>query len=300
MRRAHSRLPAYIPKDILDKVNWVEGDVNDVVSLDEAMEGVQAVIHAAGIVSFQEKDRAKMEQVNVEGTANMVNMALEKKIARFVHISSIAALGRTKKCDLVNEEKKWESNKINTPYAVTKYKAEMEVWRAMGEGLNAVIVNPSTVIGFGDWHSTSCRIFKSVYDGFSWYTKGINGFVDVEDVARATVSLMETAITEQRYIVNGDNWTFQHLFNRIAQGFHVSPPTKEATPRLAAIAWRLEKIKTLFSRRSPLLTRYSTRVALSETIFDNRKILQALPGFSFTPLEKTIENACKNYLAALK
>jgi dihydroflavonol-4-reductase len=297
--RRSNKLPFWISKEIFDSVQWIDGDVLDVVALQDAMEGVDTVIHSAAVVSFATKDRKNMYQVNVEGTANVVNMALEKNVRRLVHISSVAALGRTTSGGHVNEEKKWEESKVNTHYAKSKFKAELQVWRGMAEGLEAVIINPSTILGYGDWHSSSCAIFKNIYDGFNWYTSGINGFVDVEDVAKATIALMESNINEQRFIVNGDTWSFQKLQDTIADGFGKKHPGKKATPFLMAIAWRMEKLKSLFTGKNPLLTKESARVALSQTWFENDKILKALPGFSFTPLEETIKKACEKYTGTI-
>ncbi len=296
--RRGQQAPFYIPADILTKVEWVPGDILDTVSLDEAMQGVDSVIHAAGKVSFAEKDRNALFRVNVEGTANVVNLALENNVRRLVHISSVAAIGRTAAGETVTEEKKWQPGKWNTPYAISKFHAEMEVWRGEAEGLDAVVVNPSTILGYGDWSTGSCAIFKSVYNEFPWYTTGINGFVGVEDVARAVVLVMENATSGERFIVNNDNWPFQQMLNTIADGFGKKRPHKEATQLLGAMAWRLEKVKSWLSGKKPLLTRHSARVAHSKTYFDNRKLLQALPGFSFTPLGQTIETACRKYLSA--
>jgi nucleoside-diphosphate-sugar epimerase len=219
IRRSSSKVPFYIPSKIFEKVEWVEGDILDPIALEEAMTGADAVIHSAAIISFHRADKKKMYHVNVQGTANVVNTAIEKNISRLVHISSVAALGRSKTGGHVNEERKWQESNTNTDYGISKYKAEMEVWRGIGEGLNAVIINPSTVLGYGDWDTSSCRIFKTIYNEFPWYSTGINGFVDIEDVARTTVLLMQSDIKEQRFIASGDNWSFQHLFNTIADGF---------------------------------------------------------------------------------
>ena len=293
--RRSSKLPFWISKDIFDKVEWVDGDVLDVVALEDAMEGVDTIIHSAAVVSFAKKDRKDMYQVNVEGTANVVNMALEKNVRRLIHISSVAALGRTNNGGQVNEEKKWEESKANTHYGKSKFKAELQVWRGINEGLEAIILNPGTILGYGDWHSSSCAIFKQIHNGFKWYTAGINGFVDVEDVARAAIVLMESNISEQRFIVNGDSWPFKKLQDTIADGFRKKRPEKQASAFLLAIAWRLEKIKSLFTGKKPLLTKESAGVAQSQTWFENEKILKALPGFSFTPLEETIKKACEKY-----
>jgi dihydroflavonol-4-reductase len=294
--RRNNKLPSYIPQEIFDKVDWVDGDILDVISLEEAMEEVDTVIHAAAIVSFVKKDREQMYRVNVEGTANVVNMALEKNVRRLIHISSVAALGRSTTGGSVNEEKKWEENKVNTHYAKSKYKAELEVWRGISEGLNGVILNPSTILGYGDWNSSSCAIFKNIYEEFKWYTPGINGFVDVQDVTRVVVTLLDNEIKEQRFVVNGDNWAFKKLMDSIAESFGKKKPSRQTTPLLLNIAWRIEKLKSLFTGKKPLLTRESARVAISKTLFENDKLLKALPGFSFTPIQETIRLASKKYL----
>lgn len=294
--RRSGKVPFFIPAAIMQAVEWVDGDILDVVSLDEAMEGVDTVIHSAARVSFDPKEKRELFNVNVDGTANMVNMALEKQVRRFVHISSVAALGRTASGDTVTEKKKWQHSKLNTQYAISKYHAEREVWRGMGEGLDVVILNPSTILGYGDWNTSSCAIFKNAFKEFPWYTNGINGFVDVQDVARAAVLLMQGEISAERFIVSGDNWSFRQLFNTIAAGFNKKPPFREATPFLGEVAWRLEKLKSVFSGKKPLLTQQSARIAQSKTYFEHGKLLQALPGFSFTPLAQSIEKACESYL----
>jgi len=294
--RRSNKLPAYISRKIFDRVEWVDGDILDVVSLEEAMEGIDSVVHTAAIVSFVKKDRRQMYQVNVEGTANVVNMALEKGVKRFVHISSVASLGRTANGGYVNEEKKWEESKVNTHYAKSKYQGELEVWRGISEGLSGVILNPSTILGYGDWNTSSCAIFKKVHEGFNWYTPGINGFVDVEDTARATIALMESNISDQRFIINSDNWFFKKLQDTIAGNMNKKKPLREATPLVLDIGWRVEKVKSFFSGKRPLLTQDSVRVAKSKTYFENSKLLAALPGFSFTPLEQSIAEAARKYL----
>jgi nucleoside-diphosphate-sugar epimerase len=298
--RRNNKLPFYIPASVFEKVEWLDGDILDISGLEEAMQGMDAIIHAAGKVSFKSKERRELFSTNIEGTANMVNMALEQHIPRFIHVSSVAALGRTARHEQVTEDKKWEDSKFNTNYAISKYHGEIEVWRGIGEGLNAAIVNPSTILGYGDWNTSSCAIFRNVFREFPWYTNGINGFVDVTDAARAIVALLESDITGERFILNGENWSFKQLFDCIATAFGKKRPTREATQLLGEVAWRIEKIKTFFSGNPSLLTRESARIAQSHSYFDNHKILQQLPGFSFTPLQQTIQNACNAYLEALK
>ena len=297
--RRSNHLPAFILPSILEKVEWVSGNILDIVSLEEAMEGVDAVIHAAGMVSFSARDRRELYSINIDGTGNVVNMALEQQIRRLIHVSSVAALGRTGNGEHVTEEKKWSDSKWNTNYAISKFHGEVEVWRGIGEGLPAAIVNPSTLLGYGDWDSGSSALFRNSYKEFPWYTEGVNGFVDVTDVARVVVRLLESDITGERYILNGDNWTFRHLFDSMADGFGKKRPSREATPFLAALAWRQAKLKSLITGQPTILSRESARVARSKTIFDNSKILQQLPGFQFTPLEETIKSTCVKYLDRL-
>jgi dihydroflavonol-4-reductase len=275
MRRSN-KLPFFIPQNIFDKVEWIEGDIVDVVALEYAMQGVDAVIHAAAKVSFAPGERNEMFKTNIEGTANVVNAALSQNVKKLIHVSSVAVLGRTNHEEHINESNPWKQNTLTTNYAISKYRAEMEVWRAIGEGLNAVIVNPSTIIGYGDWN-------------------GINSFVDVEDVASAIVLLMDSDINGERFILGCDNYSYRKLFDLIADGFGKKHPSREATPFLGELAWRVEKVKSFFSRTPSILTKETARVAQSKTYFENDKIKTFLPGFTFTPLEQTISNACKAY-----
>ena len=298
--RRSDKFPFYIPPEVLNKVQWIDGNILDIISLNDAIKGVDAVIHSAAIVSFSKKERRQMYKVNVEGTANVVNAAVENKVNRFLHISSVAALGRTTKTETVTEQKKWEENKNNTHYAISKHHSELQVWRGFAEGLEGVVINPSTVLGYGDWHQSSCAIFKNAYKEFPWYTNGINGFAGVEDVAETAVQLLFSNITQKKFIVNAENWSFQQLFNTVADGFHKKRPYKKATRSMGEIAWRLEKLKEVFTGKKALLTRETAKVAHSKTSFDNSALLKALPGFQFTPLEIVIKNSCEKYLNALQ
>ena len=298
--RRSGKLPFFIDPSVWERVEWVEGDLLDVMTLSEATRQADAVVHAAAVVSFSRKERSRMYKVNVEGTANIVNAALENKVRRFVHISSVAALGRTAQATEVSEEKKWEDSQINTHYAISKHLAEIQAYRGFAEGLEGLIVNPSTVLGYGDWHQSSCTIFKNVYKGFPWYTRGTNGFVGVEDVAEASVRLLQSDLKPQRLLLNAENWTFQQLFNTIALHFDKPPPRWQATPLMGAIAWRLEAIRSLFTAHKSMLTKETARVAHSNTFFSNAAILEALPGFSFAPLDIVIKKSCEKYEKAVQ
>jgi dihydroflavonol-4-reductase len=294
--RRTDKLPVFFPAAVFDPVEWVQGDVLDIHSLETGMEGTDAVVHSAAVVSFTPGANRDMFRTNIDGTANVVNAALKTGIRKFLHISSVAALGKMATAETVDESAEWEDSPLNTRYGKSKYAGEMEVWRGIGEGLNAVIVNPSTILGYGDWKTSSCAIFKNVYDGFPWYSTGTTGFVAVTDVAVAAIRLLESGISGERFLLNTANWSFREVFNCIADAFGKKHPGLRATPRLAAIAWRIEKVKSMFTGRPPLLTKETAKLALATSRFDNSKVGNALPGFTFTPLETCIGDACNHYL----
>ncbi len=273
-------------------VEQIQCNILDVPGLEEAMQGVDKVYHCAAIVSFNPSRKEALYKVNIEGTANMVNAALITGVKKLVHVSSVAALGRIRNNETINESAEWTEDNNNSAYGKSKFYAEMEVWRGIGEGLNAVIVNPSLILGPGDWEASSSKIFKSVYDEFPWYTEGTNGFVDVRDVVSAMIELMESDITAQRFILNGENTTYKNAFTMIAQAFNKKPPHKQVTPLLASIIWRLEAIKSKFSSNDPLVTKETAETALSSVYYDNSKLLKFLPNFKFTSLQQTINHTC--------
>lgn len=276
-----------------DKVDWVKGDILDVLSLEEAMQGVQQVYHCAAVVSFHPSQKKNLHHVNIDGTANVVNAALDAGISKMVFMSSVAALGRIREDVMIDETMNWTPETSNSEYGKSKYMAEMEVWRGIGEGLNAVIVNPVIILGAGDWNSGSTAIFKSAYDEFPWYTEGMSGFVDVADVVNAMIALMESNISAQRFVISGANLPYRSVFTMIAQAFGKKPPHKRVTAWMAAIVWRLEAIKSTFTGKSPLLTKETAKTARAKVRFNNEKLLQAIPGFQYAPMEQSIMRICE-------
>ena len=181
-----------------EQCEWIQGDILDPIGLTDALEGVDYVYHCAAIVSFAPGAAAKMLQSNVDGTANVVNACLVQKIKKLIFVSSVAALGRIRENEAIDESMHWTPATSNSVYGQSKYLAELEVWRAMEEGLPMAIVNPVIILGAGDWNNGSSGIFKSAYNEFPWYTGGMSGFVDVLDVVDAMQILMESNITGQR------------------------------------------------------------------------------------------------------
>ena len=271
----------------------ITGDILDPVFLFDIMKKVDRVYHCAAIVSYDPGDRDLLYKVNVEGTANVVNACLGAGIRKLVHVSSVAALGRNVGGEPVDEELHWDEETGRSVYGKSKYYGEMEVWRGISEGLQAVIVNPSIILGGTQWTSGSSSLFKTVYDDFGWYSEGIAGFTDVRDVARAMILLMNSEISGQRFILNSENLSYKDVFFRIARHFDKKPPSRRVTPLLAETVWRWEAVKKIFTGKKPLVTRETARTAQAAVRFENRKVLQALPGFAFTPVEETIGRTCQ-------
>ncbi|HRH64801.1 MAG TPA: NAD-dependent epimerase/dehydratase family protein [Bacteroidia bacterium] len=280
---------------LVNGIEWFEGDVTDVYSVLEAMDGVEEVYHAAGLISFVPTDFDRMMKVNVEGTANMVNVALEKGIERFCHISSVAALGRSDEGTPINEKSVWKTSSLNSNYAISKYGAEREVWRGVEEGLNAVIVNPSIIIGPGNWDSGSARMIQQVWNGLRFYTKGVTGFVDVRDVVSAAICLMEKKVNGQRYILNSENVSYQSLFETIAVHLHKKKPSMLVTPFLGEIAWRTLALTHVFSRKKAFITKETARNAQRTWNYSNEKVIKEI-GIRFIPVADSIANACKCFM----
>jgi dihydroflavonol-4-reductase len=275
-----------------DLVQWVQADILDVVALEAAMEGVTHVYHCAAIVSFSPKQKAALHKTNIEGTANVVNACLQAGVQKLLFVSSVAALGRIRESGMVDESMNWSEETSNSEYGKTKFLAEMEVWRGIGEGLQAVMINPVIILGAGDWNKGSSEIFQSAYNEFPWYTSGMSGFVDVVDVVRAAIVLMEAPVSAQRFIISGENRYYRDIFTMIAKGFGKKPPHRKVTPLLAEIVWRLEAIKGLITGKDPLLTKETARTAQAVVRFDNSKLLKQFPNFQYTALEESIQRIC--------
>lgn len=275
-----------------EKVIWRQGDILDVFSLEDALEGVTQVYHCAAVVSFAPGEKETMLHANQSGTANVVNVCIDKKIQKLVFVSSVAALGRIRKEVAVDETMYWTPETSNSVYGQSKYLAEMEVWRGMAEGLNVAVVNPVIILGAGDWTKGSSEIFKSAYDAFPWYTEGVSGFVDVLDVVDAMQLLMDSEVSGQRYIISAENVPYRAIFTQIAKAFHKSPPTRKVTPLIAAIVWRLEALKGWITGKTPLLTKETAATAQAVVHFNNTKFLEAFPSFKYRSINESIQRVC--------
>ncbi|MGO4294773.1 NAD-dependent epimerase/dehydratase family protein [Chitinophaga sp. RAB17] len=296
VRALYRQQPSPRLQDISDKIEWVPGDILDIFTLEDALVGVTQVYHCAAMVSFQAADKDRLLKINVEGTANVVNMALDAGVKKLLYVSSVAAIGRARDNAAVNEDCEWQDSKNNSRYSISKFQGEMEVWRGIAEGLDAVIVNPSIILGAGFWDDGSGALLKNAWKEFPYYTEGVNGFVDVEDVVKAMIQLMDSDINAERFILSADNWGYQRLFTTMAHALGKKPPHIAAKPWMAEVVWRLEKVKGMVTGKHPLVTKETARTAQMKVNYENTKVLNALPGFQFRPLEETIKQIAAAFL----
>jgi nucleoside-diphosphate-sugar epimerase len=274
------------------RLHQLQCDILDVVQLEEAMKDIEQVYHCAAIVTFNPRRKQQMFKINIEGTANVVNAALEAGVKKMVHVSSVAALGRIRENEPITELMNWTEETSNSAYGQSKFLAEMEVWRGIAEGLPAVMINPTIILGAGNWTEGSTKLFKSVYNEFPWYTDGTTGFVDVKDVAKTMMLLMESNISGQRFIVSAENKSYKQVFDIMAAAFGKKAPHKKVTPFIAAIVWRIEAVKSWFTKQDPLITKETAKTALAKVQFDNSKLFKFLPAFKYKNISETITKVC--------
>lgn len=281
-----------------DAIEWVMGDVTDIPSLEDAFKGIETVYHCAACVSFEPKDEELLRKVNIEGTANMVNCALDFGVKKFCHVSSIAALGDPKEHEVITEETDWNPEVRHSDYAISKYGAEMEVWRAWQEGLNVVIVNPGIIFGKGFWESGSGVIFKTISNGQSFYAEGTCGIIAVEDVVNAMMQLTATNINGERYTLIAENILYKDIMGIIADGLNAKHPSIQATPVITSIGWRLDWFLSKLLRQKRRLTQSMARSSHNRETYDNSKIKEKLD-FTFVPPSAFLKQLAEDYRASL-
>jgi dihydroflavonol-4-reductase len=281
---------------IFNRIQWREADLLDVYALQDVFDGITHVYHCAAIVSFNpaEADRTILE--NTQSTANLVNVCLHHKITKFIHVSSVAALGRAGKKSLISENTQWTPSKHNSAYAKSKYKSELEVWRGQQEGLDMAIVNPGIILGPGDWSQGSPALVKKIADGFKYYTLGTNGYVDVRDVVAIMIQLMTSDIKNDRFILVAENLSYKKIFDLMAEALGVKAPYAKAEAWQAALVWRAEWLRTKIFGGKPLITSETARSAQATYFYENNKVRKALD-FTFVPIAETIEHICACYKA---
>jgi dihydroflavonol-4-reductase len=284
--------------ELYARIQWFDADLLDFGAIEDALEGVTEVYHAGAVVSFYPKDHRTMLKVNIEGTANLVNLSQAKGVGKFCYVSSVATLGRAENNGTSDEETFWVPSKKNSVYSQSKYGAEREVWRGMEEGLNALIVNPSVIIGPGYWDENS-GLFRLVHKGLKYYTKGVNGYVDARDVARAMHLLMENNCFGERFIASAANLSYQEFFKLMAKHMNKPAPSVNVPPLLTGIAWRIEAVRSALTGSKPEVTREMAVTTTQVYTYANDKIRSRL-GFEFRDVEDSIRETCEIYLKDIR
>jgi dihydroflavonol-4-reductase len=280
--------------DAADSIEWVEADLLEVPALTDAMQGITQVYHAAAMVSLHPRHRERMMQVNVQGTANVVDAALHAGARRLLHISSVAALGRKSLKESITEQSAWTNSRFNSDYAISKYRSEREAWRGMAEGLDIVMLNPSIIIGGTRWHEGSGNFFSKVDKGLRFYPPGSNSLVDVRDVARMAHTLMHSGISGERFICTAGRLPTRQLLKEIANVLGKKPPGIRVRPWMAGVMWRSEELRYRLMGSRPLITRAIVTNMFADWEYRNDKIRKAL-GIPFTPLEQSIRETAECY-----
>jgi nucleoside-diphosphate-sugar epimerase len=282
------------PDELADGIEWVNADLLDHGAMEDAMDSITEIYHCGAVVSFYPKDHKTMLKVNIEGTASLVNQAIEHKVEKFCYVSSVATLGRAENNDVSTEETYWIPSKKNSVYGISKYGAEREIWRGMEEGLNAVIINPSVILGPGFWQDNS-GLFRLVWEGLKYYTHGVNGYVDVRDVSTAMIGLMDRDLFGQRYICSSENISYQDFFTMIARSLNKPAPAVNVPMVLSALAWRAEAVRALLTGSKPEVTREMANTVTQVYTYSNEKLCRALD-FKFMSVEKSIRETCDLFL----
>ena len=274
---------------LFNKINWEKGDITDIPSLEIAFENVTHVYHCAALISFDPSDEDELRKINIEGTANVVNCCIDFSVKKLCHVSSIAALGNPKEHETtITEETEWNPEELHSDYAITKYGAEMEVFRGHQEGLEFVIVNPGVIFGYGFPKKGSDVIIQSVKKGLSFYTKGNIGIVSVEDVVKSMMQLMKSNNNGERYTIVGENISTKALLDFISEELNLKKPSIEATKWMTSIAWRMDWLLSKIVNRKRRLTRSTATSSHSTTTFDTSKIEKEL-NFTFQKKESYLK-----------
>ncbi len=276
-------------------IEWVDCDITDIVSLEKAFEGITHVYHCAAMVSYDPKMKETMMHTNAEGTSNVVNLCLDNNIQKLCFVSSIATLGEGIPGEPISEKNDWEENKENSTYAISKQAAEMEVWRGIAEGLHAVIINPGIILGEGDDTKSSTNLFRIVQDEFAYYTAGATCWVDVKDVVRSMVALMNSDVTNERFIISGGNYSFVDIFTMMANAMGKKPPYKAANSLMTEVVWRLSYLKSKLTGKVATISKETARSSQRIRRFDASKLLKALPDFKYTDIGETIKRVAARY-----
>lgn len=284
---------------LFQQIKWIDADICDIYAVLDALEGINTVYHCAGFVSFNKKDIKQLYKINAEGTANIVNACLEKNIKTFCHVSSIATLQNPDITQNIDESVYWKSSPNASDYAISKYNGEREVWRGIEEGLNAVIVNPSIILGPGFWNQSSGKLIPTCYKSTPFYTNGSSSTVNAMDVANCMIALVDKNLTGKRYILSENNYSFKEIVSAIQKQFHKKAPHIHAGKTLLTLAKWADSLRHLFTGKERTITANMIHSVLEENTYSNTCITKTLD-YTFTPFSETVPFICAAYLNDLK
>lgn len=281
-------------ESLFNKIRWVEADLNTIPALELAFQDITQVYHCAAMISFSSREYQKMRRVNIEGTTNIVNLCISNHIKKLCFVSSIAAIENGNEGELVNESDNWTNTSDKSGYSITKYGAEMEVWRGSQEGIDVIIVNPGVILGSGFWHKGTGTMFRRINNGLKFYTEGITGFVGVKDVVQAMILLMSSEVTNQRFILVSENLSFRKVLSLIAASLNKETPKIKINKFMGELLWRFEFLRSRITLSAPLLTKYTAKSSVSNHPYTSEKIENTL-GFEFTKISDCINNTAAHF-----
>jgi len=292
LRRENSDISGL--NDLQGKIEWVTAGLDEVDLLYAYLEGVTQVYHCAAEIGYSGSGIEKLYEVNAEGTANLVNAALYNRVQQLLYVSSIAAIGANPDAGIITENSKWEKNKINTDYGISKMLGEREVWRGMAEGISSIVVNPGIILGPAKWRYGAGRMWRHVDKGSRFYVDSINGYVDVRDVVQQMIHLMEKGVAGERYILVAGNYSIKQILEIIAGQMNRRAPTIRISARwLTMLAWE-EKLRSLLTGSKPIVTPVTARLAGKDFSYSNEKIKDLLQA-EFIPLQATVAFVTEAY-----
>jgi len=282
-------------KDLFTNIEWLQADITDVPSMMPAFKGVKKVYHCAAVISFDPADYRTMRKVNIHGTAIIANLAIDAKVEKLCFVSSIATIGDDPKKEFANEENDWGGNQKNNGYAITKYGAETEVWRASQEGVDVVIVNPGVILGSGFWDSGSGKMFTQIYKGFQFYSEGVTGFIGVKDVVGCMVQLMQSNCKNERFILVSENKSFKEVLFSIAEAFGKKNPIRCVQPWQASLLWRWEWLVSKITSRKIRMSKYTAKTLFRKTYYSSEKCKKQLK-VTFENIDAVIHQVKNDFL----
>jgi len=289
---------AYFTNDVevlFSKIDWVKADITDIPALEVAFEGVDRVYHVAALVSFDESYYKEMRNVNINGTANIVNLCIAKAVLKLCFVSSIASIAKSVEKPFNDEQDEFNLDTNNYGYAITKFGAEMEVWRGAQEGLDVVVVNPGIILGAGFWNENSGALFSSIYKGSPFYTEGITGFVGVDDVVEVLIQGMNSKVVNERFVLVSENISFKDILFLIADSFGKKRPSIKVNGLIAGVGWRLFWLKSKLTGKANMFSKHTAK-SINNKMYYNTDKVKTTFDFEFESMDSVVKKICRNYI----